>query len=129
MNKDKLRKLGNHLIESKELNVGKFNYKVYYRADADCGSCGCALGEACYLFPDELMLKENETGWDVCWREADEVINFEAAAKVFDISAREAEFLFSPYTNGLSLYATKKEVGEHILKFIGDEVTTDIVEN
>jgi len=118
---DRLTKLADHLMNSKELGVDRFDFAVIYD-EVSCGTVGCALGTLPYLCPDEWERVE----FSAHLRIGSNDDAFEDATKWFDISYSEAEHLFSPFSQNtttyggenLNYYATQQQVAQNMYCFI-----------
>jgi hypothetical protein len=137
MNKTRLLKLAAFLIA---LPKQKFNYAVVAvlgekpmlealaAKKESCGTVACAMGWTPALFPRKVMwdmdnLRTDFSGTrhlDICSVDNPNVTRDRAMMELFDITQAQVDFLFYPETNGngVSEYATAKQVGRHIIRFV-----------
>jgi hypothetical protein len=120
---DLLRQLAEHLLHGK-MGHEKFDFSKYnYPAIPHCGTNGCAMGETPILWPNDWMFCEY--GYPVLKVLGDTSFPFESAREWFNVSEKQYEHLFGPYSqnNGmfggktLGLNATKEQVAKNILIF------------
>lgn len=104
----RLMKLSNFLAT---LPPEKFNYRSVSNS---CGTVACAMGWTPVVFPKLITfkyLKSQRGEWTgILFR----------AAKMFNITRQEAQYLFNPWerSNPLTGGATPYQVAKHIAKFV-----------
>lgn len=124
MNKRKLNKLATFL---RTVPRKKFNMESWAKTPDVCSTAGCAAGWATVCFkrwknPLTLVMEKEK----YCELYCGEAEGFRAAAKFFEISLAEADYLFDPYeyreqhTNVLISDITPKLVAKRIEKFVKD---------
>ena len=123
----RLQKLHDHLVKG-QLNHTVFDFAKFH-SHTGCGTAGCALGEAPYLFPDDWQFVQ-QYGMTRPVLKGLPPSNFRAshraAMQFFGISSKAADHLFFPRLQTPKLYggvvltgrASKEEVARNIRLFI-----------
>jgi hypothetical protein len=116
-------KLGHEVFNYHVVNGGALGEQLY---DNGCGSCGCALGELPYAFPEDFKWKD---GWPcrIDDPNPDVPLSYEAN-KFFQITERECQHLFCgqmlPGFGRLGPQPTKEQVAANIRAFVAKRQTS-----
>lgn len=131
MNKERLLKLAAFLDT---LPKERFNFRVFAdergkpmlealaAGSTDCGTVGCGLGWCPALFPD--LIKWTPSGWFQHSTRRDVLMiktgstGIPAGEELFNLSEREAEYLFVPNESHLDSSATPAQLAQHIRNFV-----------
>jgi hypothetical protein len=126
---DRLTKIAEHLergqLGHEEFYFGHWNADEQYNQleENGCGYCGCAIGEAPFVFPDEWHFKD---GVPVLREAPHDCFAAWSGMRFFDLPRAAFEHLFLPLEQEPMVYggkilfadATREEVAANIREFI-----------
>jgi hypothetical protein len=116
-NKDKLLKLADFLTS---LKTEEFDYSIIveeFDRDKRCGTVCCAVGWLPAVFPEEAVW---DGGYSIT-TPTQNLLAFETAEHILDITQTEAEGLFEP--NDQERLRDQFKVGEDVFPDLGDDAT------
>ncbi len=122
MNKERLLKLANHLLNGK-LGHKTFNFAIY-NSNGDgsipinkCGTVGCAIGECPIVFPRSWTFDRHGLPVLKIYEDNFVMAPYESGCKFFGIEYEDYIKLFTPNLS-TNRHATKEQVANNIIKFV-----------